>query len=150
GLLQLHYADQVRALRCMVDAAYREQLESVPGIRCLDHYDGGRSNYAYFPVLVQEDYPLSRDALYIKLKEQGIFTRRYFYPLISEFPMYRGLPSAQPGCLPEAERAASLVLCLSMFPDLTTEAIEKITGLIAHWGRALSRTATVRIENLAL
>lgn len=150
GLLQLQYADQVRALRCMVDAAYREQLESIPGIRCLDHYDQGRSNYAYFPILVQEDYPLSRDALYIKLKDQGIFTRRYFYPLISEFPMYRGLPSAQPGCLPQAERAASQVLCLPMFPDLTLEAIEKITGLIARWGRGLARTSAVRMENLAL
>ena len=64
------------------------------------------ANYAYFPILVQPDYPLSRDALYQKLKEHGIYARRYFYPLISDFPMYRGMPSAQRGNLPVATAAA--------------------------------------------
>src|SRR5690606_40018100 len=51
-------------------------------------------NYSYFPVLVTEEYPLSRDELYEKLKQNNVFSRRYFYPLISHFPMYSGLTSA--------------------------------------------------------
>ena len=94
GLLQLKYIDQALARRKEIDAAYRERLQGVKGIRCLNDAGEKVANYAYFPILVEADYPISRDELYQKLKDNGIHPRRYFYPLISDFPMYRGLPSA--------------------------------------------------------
>ena len=84
GLLQLKHIDGALARRKEIDVAYREKLAGVQGIQCLN--DGGEeaANHSYFPILVHPDYPLSRDALYQKLKDHGIYARRYFYPLRSE------------------------------------------------------------------
>jgi len=87
-------------------------------------------NYAYFPVLVKKEYPLSRDELYEGLRRHGIYARRYFYPLISEFPMYRGLPSAAPSNIPVAKKVADQVLCLPIYPTLENESIAKIVSVI--------------------
>jgi dTDP-4-amino-4,6-dideoxygalactose transaminase len=86
-------------------------------------------NYSYFPVFVEKDYPLTRDELYEKLKENNIFARRYFYPLVSEFPMYRHLSSADKNYLPNAAKLADEVICLPMYADLTQSCIEKIIKL---------------------
>ena len=88
-------------------------------------------NFAYFPILVEADYPISRDDLYLKLKDNGIHLRRYFYPLISDFSMYRGLPSAQQDNLPVAVAAAEKILCLPIYPALEDAEIEAIAQLIA-------------------
>lgn len=118
GLLQLKHMPHVLERRAAIDAHYREQLASIKSIHCLPQGQQTVANHSYFPVLVQPDYPLNRDALYQKLKDQGIHARRYFYPLISDFPMYRGLPSADRACLPVAARAAEQVLCLPIYPAL--------------------------------
>jgi len=85
-----------------------------------------RENDAYFPMLVGEDYPLERDALYEALRERGIFARRYFYPLISSIPAYSDLPSARAENLPVANRIGAQVLCLPIYPDLTDEDVDRI------------------------
>jgi dTDP-4-amino-4,6-dideoxygalactose transaminase len=131
GLLQLKYVDDALAARQRVDAEYRQRLRTVKGIHCLDDAGETRANHAYFPILVQAEYALSRDALYQALKDRGVHPRRYFYPLISEFPMYRALPSAQRENLPVASRAAQQVLCLPIYPDLPLAAVERICDFIA-------------------
>ncbi len=131
GLLQLNYIKQVLEHRKMVDIAYRERLKDVKGIRCLQAVKGEFSNYAYFPILVEGDYSISRDELYYLLKDENIHPRRYFYPLISEFPTYRGLSSAHPDNLPNAVDAAHKVLCLPIYPELEAEQIDTITQIIA-------------------
>lgn len=131
GVLQLKYIDQALALRKAVDTAYRDQLQGINGIRCLQTAGERVANYAYFPILIGPDYPLSRDELYLKLKEQGVHTRRYFYPLMSDFPMYRGLPSAHRENLPVATQAAQQVLCLPIYPDLDMSVVSKVTAFIA-------------------
>lgn len=131
GLLQLQHMDRVLQRRAEIDARYREQLHSVPGIQCLSRSGQMVANHSYFPVLVQPDYPLSRDDLYQKLKDQGIFSRRYFYPLISDFPMYRSLPSAARANLPIAALAAETVLCLPIYPDLNADDVDRIVQLIS-------------------
>jgi dTDP-4-amino-4,6-dideoxygalactose transaminase len=119
GLLQLKYIDDALVKRQKIDSTYRKQLRGLKGIECLNDAGEIRANYSYFPILVQPDYPQSRDALYQKLKDNNIFARRYFYPLISDFPMYRSMPSAQRGNLPVATAAAAKVLCLPIYPALT-------------------------------
>lgn len=131
GLLQLKGIDAALKKRKVNDTRYREALAAVKGIVCLPAAGERVANYAYFPILVQPDYPVSRDTLYKKLHDNGIFARRYFYPLISDFPMYRGMPSAAHANLPVARRVAEQVICLPMYPDLTGEQIDSIVALIA-------------------
>lgn len=130
GLLQLKYIDQALARRKVIDTAYRKQLNGVRGIHCLNNAGEKVANYAYFPILVKPDYPISRDDLYQKLKDYGIHPRRYFYPLIADFPMYRGLPSAHRDKLPVATAAAQQVLCLPIYPDLDMSVVDEITRFI--------------------
>ncbi len=131
GLLQLKHVDQALARRKDIDVAYRERLQGIKGIRCLPHDKTDTPNFAYFPILVGDDYAVSRDALHQALKDQGIYPRRYFYPLISDFSMYRSLPSARPDNLPVAVDAANQILCLPIYPDLDSAQVEIITQLIA-------------------
>ena len=131
GLLQLKHIDQALARRQEVDANYHRQLADIKGIRCLGDAGETVANHAYFPILVEPEYPLSRDALYQKLRDHNIFARRYFYPLISDFPMYRGLPSAQRSNLTEAAAAADKVLCLPIYPALTMKEQLRVIKLVA-------------------
>jgi len=131
GLLQLQHIDRALARRAGIDALYRRLLDGIPGIVFQELPTHGTSNHAYFPVRVREPYPLSRDDLYQMLRGQDIMVRRYFYPLISEFPMYRGLPSAAPGNLPNAHAIAREVLCLPIHPELTDADVVRICNLVA-------------------
>lgn len=130
GLLQLKHIDAALERRKEIDATYREQLQSVKGIHCLNDGIPSETNHSYFPILVQPDYPLNRDGLYQKLKENGIYARRYFYPLISDFPMYRSLPTAARNNLPVATHASANVLCLPIYPNLTSSDLQKIAAII--------------------
>lgn len=130
GLLQLQHMGTVMRKRAEIDALYRECLKDVKGIHCLPQTASGTRNHSYFPLLVEADYPLSRDALYQKLKDHGINGRRYFYPLISDFPMYRGLPSAARSNLPVASAAADRVLCLPIYPTLGEADQERVIDSI--------------------
>lgn len=132
GVLQLKHMSAVKQRRAEVDALYRDGLQDIQGIHCLPQIASRTRNHSYFPILVGSDYPLSRDALYQKLKDHGINGRRYFYPLISEFPMYRGLPSSAPGNLPVACDAAQRVLCLPIYPALTTADQQRTIDVIAR------------------
>ena len=131
GMLQLKHIDAALARRKEIDATYRELLKDVKGIRCLQDAGEEVANYSYFPILVEADYSLSRDALYKKLKDHGIFARRYFYPLITDFPMYRGLPSAHRDNLPAATAAAQKVMCLPIYPALTQADQQRVIDQIA-------------------
>ena len=134
GLLQLQYIDQALARRKQIDRLYRERLAEVDGICCLEGLIDN-SNHAYFPILVEAQFPLARDGLYQHLRDNDILARRYFYPLISDFPMYRGLPSAEPANLPVARSIASKVICLPIHPDLADDDVDMICQLISEAGR---------------
>ncbi|MEL3923027.1 dTDP-4-amino-4,6-dideoxy-D-glucose aminotransferase VioA [Aeromonas enteropelogenes] len=137
GLVQLKHIDQAMAQRQAVDARYRAELADVTGITLYQHDRNANSNFSYFPILVEADYPLSRDELYEKLKAHGILSRRYFYPLISNMPMYRGLTSAAKENLPEANQLADKVLCLPIFNELNLESQHHIINIIKNYSSAL-------------
>ena len=130
GLLQLKGIDEAIERRKAIDARYREGLAGVKGIHCLPDAGEKAANYAYFPILVRPEYPLNRDEVYQKMRDNSIYTRRYFYPLISDFPMYRSLPSASQSNLPVASKAASEVICLPIYPALLDEQVDFILELI--------------------
>jgi dTDP-4-amino-4,6-dideoxygalactose transaminase len=131
GLLQLQQMDQILTRRKLIDIRYREAIDHIPGIKYISSTSQLISNFAYFPILVQDDYPLKRDQLYEKLKNQGINGRRYFYPLISEFPMYRGFGSADKQNLPVATEIARRVICLPIYPALSDIDQKRIIDLMA-------------------
>lgn len=131
GLLQLKYIDKSIKQRGGISRAYIEAINSIKGLEYIDSPEGvTRENYSYFPILIQPDYPISRDELYWKMKESGVHPRRYFYPLITDFDMYKNLPSANSNLLPIAKKTADQVLCLPIYPDLCLLAIHRIIELI--------------------
>jgi dTDP-4-amino-4,6-dideoxygalactose transaminase len=130
GLLQLKHIDRAIERRKEIDTIYRDGLRNVKGIRLLPEAGEKIANYSYFPILVESDYALTRDELYEKFKECSIYARRYFYPLISEFPMYRGLPSAQRDNLSTATEVALKVLCLPIYPSLVDTDVHRILNVI--------------------
>lgn len=131
GLLNLHQVDAAIEARHKVAIKYREALRGVEGITFFDDMPGVKHNYSYFPIFVDaEKYGMTRDELYFKMKEQNVLSRRYFYPLISEFSTYRGLESARPDNLPNAHKMADTVICLPMHHALNCKDIEKVINVI--------------------
>lgn len=131
GLLNLRQVDDAIAARRKVAVAYREALRGVPGLRFFDDMPGVRHNYSYFPVFIDaEEYGMTRDELYFKMKGAGVLGRRYFYPLISEFSTYRSLPSAARENLPQAHKMADTVICLPMHHALSQEDVERVIAMV--------------------
>lgn len=127
GLLNLRQVDAAIEARHQVAIKYREALRPVEGITFFDDMPGVKHNYSYFPIFVDaEKYGMTRDELYFKMKEHNVLGRRYFYPLISEFSTYRGLDSARPENLPNAQRMAETVICLPMHHALSDEDLNRV------------------------
>ncbi len=131
GLVQLRHIDSALSRREAIDETYRRLLADVDGIRCLGRPGSRRHNFSYFPVLVGREFPVDRDAIYQRLRAHGILARRYFYPLITEFPMYRSLASAGKDRLPVAQRVSSQVICLPIYPEMSDEQARRVVDVIA-------------------
>jgi dTDP-4-amino-4,6-dideoxygalactose transaminase len=133
GLLQLKYIDKYIKKRKMIVQRYKEVLKNINGITIIAEPKDSELSYTYFPVLIdKEKYGISRDDLYNKYKKHNINTRRYFYPLISHFEPYNKLKSAKKENLPVAEKTASEIICLPLYPDLSEADIEKIITIASQ------------------
>jgi len=131
GLLQLNSIDEAISKRKKNVNLYRVLLKDIPGITFLEDMPGVKHCYSYFPIFIDKDkYGSSRDELYEKLKQNNFFSRRYFYPLISQFPIYKELETAMPGAMRIAERITEEVICLPLFAELDLETISDICKLI--------------------
>lgn len=133
GLLNLQQVDAAIEARHQVAITYRKALRSVDGISFWDDMPGVKHNYSYFPIFVDvEKYGMTRDELYALMKSHNVLGRRYFYPLISTFSTYRGLPSATPDNLPKAHKMANTVICLPMHHELSGEDLERILDIVVN------------------
>ena len=131
GLLNLKQVDHAINSRRKVAIRYRDELQGVKGITFFNDIPGERHNYSYFPIFINaEEYGMTRDELYFKMKEHNVFGRRYFYPLISTFSTYRGLDSANPDNLPIATQMSNNVICLPMHHALSENEVEYILQII--------------------
>jgi dTDP-4-amino-4,6-dideoxygalactose transaminase len=136
GILQLKYVHEAISRRKMVNEIYSEAFKGVHGITFMPDIPGVTHNYTYFPILIDTiKFGRTRDDVYNELRKHDIFCRRYFYPLISQFPTYRGFESAQPGKMPVAERITEEVLCLPIYPDLEIRSVNDICGIIINFGK---------------
>jgi len=134
GLLQLKSIDEAVEKRKSIAEYYRKNLKVVKGISCLNDFPEVHHVYSYFPILVDKfTYGKTRDDLYFYLQNHNIFGRRYFYPLISNFPIYRGLPSSNPENLPIAESIAQKVICLPIYPKLDLSIVNEICNIISDF-----------------
>lgn len=131
GILNLRQVDAAIEARQKVAKRYREALRDVPGVTFFDDMPGVRHNYSYFPIFIDaEKFGKTRDELYFDMRDANVLGRRYFYPLISDFSTYRGLPSATRENLPEAYKLADTVLCLPMHHALSEYDINKVLSLV--------------------
>ena len=133
GLLQLNYVDESIKKRKILAERYYKMLSDIRGINILNINSNINPNYGYFPIFIDDNiFPVNRDELYQLFKNIGIYTRRYFYPLISNFPTYKGLASSCVDNLPVATEASLQVLCLPIYPDLKIEEVEIICQYIKN------------------
>lgn len=130
GLLQLKKIDNDIRARKKIDEEYRKALKDVLGINCHNYTNMEKGNYSYFPIFVDDNYHLSRDQLYNKLRENGINGRRYFYPLITDFKMYKNLNLNKK--LPISKKVASQVICLPIYDQLNIKKINLISEIISN------------------
>lgn len=130
GMLQLKYIDNALNQRKAVYQRYCDMLSGIAGLRFFDVPDEVTWNHAYFPVLIEPAFGLSRDEVYEMFKADAILTRRYFYPLISSFAMYRGFPTSAEAHLPCANEIANKVLCLPIYPELTVEDQQRVVNAL--------------------
>jgi dTDP-4-amino-4,6-dideoxygalactose transaminase len=130
GLLQLKKIDEYLAARKQIAERYRIAFSEIQGIHCANDIPDTIANNSYFPILVSDDFELSRDSLFELLRHHQVYARRYFYPLITDFPMYRGLASAAHTNLPVAREIARQVMCLPIYPDLSMKQVDYVVALI--------------------
>ncbi len=131
GLCNLkHIEDSIRD-RKRINDRYIEGLSKIPGIKILSTPDNSDivKNYAYFPIVVEKEYPISRDELHEKLAENNLYTRKYFYPLTSDCECFRDCRYR--GDVPVASRLASQVLTLPIYEGLEDRDIDRLIGCIA-------------------
>jgi dTDP-4-amino-4,6-dideoxygalactose transaminase len=136
GLAQLPYMDKVNSLRKSIDDRYRKAFSEIKQISCLPIFVNGRHSYSYFPILIHPHASKSRDEVVSILKKQNINVRKYFYPLISEFPAYESYRMSARNVCSIAYEASLSVICLPIYPDLAEEeqssVIEAIIRIFQH------------------
>lgn len=130
GVIQLRHAQTSHENRRRVYERYVQGLAPVEGVTVFRPDADLSWNYAYFPVLIADNLHRSRDEIYFALREANIYARRYFYPLIPAFPMYRGLPSASEDNLPHANRVSRSVICLPMSANMSDADVDRVVEAI--------------------
>lgn len=134
GICNLKHIEEEIGKRQKVHERYVENLSKIEGIQLLKRQERVQSNYAYFPVVFQEDvFGTSRDVVCDKLKEQEIYARKYFYPLTNAFACYDGQFDVEK--TPVALRMSQRVLTLPMYADLQMEEVDKICDVIIRCKR---------------
>jgi len=130
GLVLLKHTQTIKSLRKKWHDLYNEQLKDIPSIKLMNIPADLDYNYAYFPILVTPDFPIDRDQLFDRFTQANIFPRKYFYPLISDFSLYKGYKVISKHKIPNARRVADSVICLPLYPDLTESDVNRICDVI--------------------
>lgn len=130
GLLLTEHIHKIKSLRMKWHQLYLELLKSIPGIKLLQIPHDLDYNYSYFPILVESEFSLSRDQLFTKFVEANIFPRKYFFPLITDYTLYKGYKIISKKKTPNARRVADSVICLPLYPDLTESDVNRIYDVL--------------------
>jgi len=131
GLLQLNHVDNIVKKRRKIADFYQKKLREIKGIRYVQDTKLTKTNNTYFPILISEDYPIDRDTLFERLAHIGVNARKYFFPLVTEFPVYKNLLPKNPVSLPNAKKVSTQILCLPIYPDLELRTVARICEFIS-------------------
>jgi len=130
GLLNLQLVNEEIEKRKKLIYIYKENLKFIEGIKYLDEKKNIKYNYQYFPILIDEnEFNYNRDHVYEYLKKYNIFSRKYFFPLCTDYKFVRREKQIQ---IPNSERVANQILCLPLYGDLTQKDIEKICKVLIN------------------
>lgn len=135
GLCNLKHIEQAIVQRKILCDEYERQLKDVSGIQTFQSKSGGKRNYGYFPILVNEGYPLKRDELYEKLKAQGIYTRKYFCPLTSDQACFKNKYKNVE--LNTARKLSEKILVLPVYEGLEPENLMRIVSIVKECQKSL-------------
>jgi dTDP-4-amino-4,6-dideoxygalactose transaminase len=136
GLINLRYLEAEREKRKRIIDTYTHCLHDIEGINLNELPKNVKNSYQYVVIRIeQERFGISRDEVYKRLREYNIYARKYFYPLCSDYPCYRNLPSADPANLPVAKKVVSEVLCLPLYGELAIASVEKICEIMRSFRR---------------
>jgi dTDP-4-amino-4,6-dideoxygalactose transaminase len=131
GLLVLDIVETEISKRKVLIDVYRSMLKGVEGISVNEDSSGAKKNYQYFTIRINDVlFGCSRDEAHKHLKEHNVYTRKYFYPLCSNYQCYKYLPSSSPANLPVAETASKEILCLPLYGELTETDIKDICEIL--------------------
>ena len=130
GLCNLKYISRSMEGRKKSYEFYKEQLEHVKGLRLFRKEDNAANNYAYFPILVEEEYGRTRDELWSNLREEGIYARKYFYPLTSDQACFKN--KYRNADLQQAREISKRALTLPLYEDLELESQERIIDILKN------------------
>jgi len=130
GLALIPYLEEIISKRKHWFNFYIEQFSEVQGIKLMTIPPELEYNYSYFPILVQSGFPLTRDGLFNKFQEENIFPRKYFYPLITDFSLYKNFKIISKHKTPNARKIADSVICLPLYPDLTEDDVSRVCEVI--------------------
>ncbi len=110
---------------------YNEELSNIKGVKLLEYPKNTTPSLQYYPIRIDENVTgTNRDKIYEKLKKENIFSRKYFYPLCSNYECYNNLPSAKKELLPVANKVSDEILCLPFYGDIDKEIIRKICKIV--------------------
>jgi dTDP-4-amino-4,6-dideoxygalactose transaminase len=130
GLALIPYLEEIITKRKHWFNFYIEQLSEIPGIKLMTIPSDLEYNYSYFPILVQSGFSLTRDELFNRFQEENIFPRKYFYPLITDFSLYKNYNIISKHKIPNARKIADSVICLPLYPDLTEDDVSRVCEVI--------------------
>jgi dTDP-4-amino-4,6-dideoxygalactose transaminase len=139
GLINLKHIDNERMKRHKIVETYKKNLADIPGLKVFEIPGNVRNSYQYFMIRINNEFGLSRDEVHTELKKYNVITRKYFYPLCSDYNCYRQLPSASPDNLPVANKVVKEVLCLPLYGNLKLEDVLKICQIIRGLGNNAHR-----------
>lgn len=131
GLLNLELFEEEKNKRSEIFEVYKEKLSSIEGIKIPSMPVNTTNSYQYFPIIIEDGYNISRDELYLELKKYNINSRKYFYPLCSDYDCYKELDSSSIENLPVANNLKNKVLCLPFYGDITKKVVETICEVIS-------------------
>ena len=136
GLINLDYIEEERAKRKKIVETYKENLKNIEGISFHEIPTNTNNSYQYFIIRInKEKFGKSRDEVYTEFKEHNVFTRKYFYPLCSDYACYSQLPSSNPDNLPIARKIVDEVLCMPLYGALQLNEVEKICELLKSFSK---------------
>lgn len=131
GLATLGVIDEALAKRSSIANAYRSKLCGVEGVTFFEDFSGVKHNYSYFPIFIEErEYGVSRDALFLHLKNNGVLARRYFFPIITDFSIYKSSTDIRIESDEISREISKKVICLPIHQEVSIEDVDSVVKLI--------------------